>query len=215
MTSEFPALYHSHSREPPTQLCSVTVADHVMDWRQGDINERRSPYVVNGVAIAPSIEGCCMNDPCSCRSDVIFYNGQAYDQKPFIDGRFRTRPNNVMFFEGRLTPPFNPGKPISTYGPYRSRGKPPKSQCFNDTKYGRRLHPCCASSYDNVKDQAFGRAGLPYGETIGFFRFKPNKICDCRLQPVQRLGECCTCEPGEYNPAQYMQNDCPERSCCC
>lgn len=41
------------------------------------------------------------------------------------------------------------------------------------------------------------------------------KICDCRVTPVQRLGQCCTCEPGEYNPAQYRQDECPGQPCCC
>lgn len=40
-----------------------------------------------------------------------------------------------------------------------------------------------------------------------------DKICDCRQVPLQKLGECCTCEPGEYNPAQYAQDECP--SICC
>ncbi|XP_005092112.1 uncharacterized protein LOC101860002 isoform X2 [Aplysia californica] len=204
-----------------SQLPRQTVSRYFS--KNGNFKTERSPYVVNGVPISRSVEGCCIKDPCSCRSDVIFYNGQAYDQKPYIECHLRTRPGDVMYLEGKLIPPFNPGKSISRFGAYRSRGKPPQSQCFNNTKFGRGLHPCCTASkyndsvppYHNTHNQAFTREGLPYGETLGFFRFKPTKICDCRPVPVQRLGECCTCEPGEYNPAQYVQDDCPPRPCCC
>jgi len=220
---EFPATYHNHVRPPPTGLCSVDVVNNELDYAKRDYKTGRAPYVSNGVGVSDTVVGCCIKEACHCRADVIFYNGRAYDQKPYIDGNFRRRQGNVMYFEGKMVPPFTPGKSISRFGPYRNRGKPPQCQCFNDTPYGRRLNPCCTTSkygdtqppYSNTHGIPYSRAGLPYGETLGYFRFKPTKICDCRPIPVQSLGECCNCEPGEYNPAMYIRDECPIRNCCC
>ncbi|KAK6982591.1 hypothetical protein BgiMline_017982 [Biomphalaria glabrata] len=188
---------------------------------QKDFKHGRSPYIINGVPIADVLKGSAQF-PCDCRSDVIFYNGRAYDQKYFLQARLRTRPCNVMFLEGKLIPPFMPGKSPQILGPYRNRDKPPINTGFNNCIFGKGLNPCCTTSifndtvppYHNTKDYGYTRMGLPYGETIGFFRFKPKKICDCRQVPLQSLGECCTCEPGEYNPAQYIQDECPPACCC-
>ncbi|GFN80039.1 hypothetical protein PoB_000654500 [Plakobranchus ocellatus] len=96
---------------------------------------------------------------------------------------------------------------------------------YNDNKFGKGLHPCCTTSiysdtippYYSVNSRklAFTDAGLPYGETIGYFRFKPEKMCDCGKPAVTKLTECCSCEPGEYNPAEYAQDVCPSSQCCC
>lgn len=221
--AEFPALFHNHVRPPPTQLCNVDVVNNEKDHAERELGKGRAPYVSNGVAISHVTQGCCVQEPCLCRSDVIFYNGRAYDQKPFIDGNLRRREGNVMYFEGKLVPPFAPGKSVSRFGPFRNRDKQPQCQCYNDTPEGRRLPPCCLRSkfgderppYEYTNRQAFTRAGLPYGETLGYFRFKPTKICDCREVPVQRLDDCCNCEPGEYNAAYYVRDECPTRDVCC
>ncbi|CAL1528058.1 unnamed protein product [Lymnaea stagnalis] len=220
MSAEFPDVFHNHWRNAPSELCEYDKDWNVKDWVRRDFKHGRSPYTVNGVPISNGINGGCLQ-PCFCRSDVIFYNGKAYDQKRFLEARLRTRPCNVMYLEGKLIPPFNPGKSPQILGPYRNRDKPPTTMSFRDTEFGKRLNPCCITSiyndtvppYHNTKDYGYTKLGLPYGETLGFFRFKPHKICDCREIPIQQLGECCTCEPGEYNPAQYPQDECPGVCC--
>ncbi|CAG5135903.1 unnamed protein product [Candidula unifasciata] len=178
---------------------------------------------MNGLPISNVIEGCCINDPCYCRSDVVFYNGKAYDQKPYLAARLRTRPGNVMYMEGKLVPPFVPGKSPQIYGPYRNNDRYPRTMGYNESQFGKPMDRCCTTSiyndtvppYHNTRNFAYSRLGLPFGETLGYFRFKPDKICDCRTTPVQKLGDCCTCEPGEYNPAQYRRDECPGQPCCC
>ncbi|KAI8790419.1 hypothetical protein BgiBS90_008343 [Biomphalaria glabrata] len=221
MSAEFPDFFHSHWRPPPYELCEEDKEWIKRDWVRKDFKHGRSPYIINGVPIADVLKGSAQF-PCDCRSDVIFYNGRPYDQKYFLQARLRTRPCNVMFLEGKLIPPFMPGKSPQILGPYRNRDKPPINTGFNNCIFGKGLNPCCTTSifndtvppYHNTKDYGYTRMGLPYGETIGFFRFKPKKICDCRQVPLQSLGECCTCEPGEYNPAQYIQDECPPACCC-
>ncbi|GFR82100.1 hypothetical protein ElyMa_004089300 [Elysia marginata] len=215
---------------------STTTCERWIDERLGvapahlcppsrDFREGRGPYVVNGVPISRATNGCCVKDPCLCGSDVIFYNGHAYDQKPFLKARLITRPGNVMYLEGKLTPPFNPGKSPHIYGPYTKRGKRPMTMCFNENRFGKSLSRCCTTSTygDNIppyhsrraRELAFTDAGLPFGDTIGYFRFKPNKVCARNQAAVTKMTECCICEQGEYNPAQYAQDECPTFSACC
>ncbi|KAH9499099.1 hypothetical protein Btru_006681 [Bulinus truncatus] len=159
---------------------------------------------------------------CPISSEAVVNCTRGGGGEHLLQARLRTRPCHVMFLEGKLIPPFNPGKSPNLLGPYRNRDKPPTNSGFNDNQFGKGLNPCCTTSifndttepYHNTKDYGFTRMGLPYGETIGFFRFKPKKICDCRQVPLQSLGQCCTCEPGEYNPAQYIQDECPPACCC-
>ncbi|KAK3765837.1 hypothetical protein RRG08_026305 [Elysia crispata] len=164
-------------------------------------------------------------DPWICRSDVIFYNGKAYDQKPYIKARLITRPGNVMYMEGKLTPPWNPGKSPCKYGPPTYKDKKPMTMGFNDNQFGKALNPCCTTSiygdnvppYVNIRSSelAYTEAGLPFGETIGYFRFKPEKVCDDGQPAITRLSQCCYCEEGRYNPAEYVQDECPTSTWCC
>ncbi|RUS92180.1 hypothetical protein EGW08_000033 [Elysia chlorotica] len=195
----------------------------VNDANAKDLRAGWGPYVINGVPISKKTNGCCVQNPCLCRSDVIFYNGQAYDQKPFIKARLITRPGNVMYMEGKLTPPFNPGNSPCIYGPYRNRDKKPITMGFKDNQFGKGLSHCCTTSIygDNIppfvnirsNQLAYTEAGLPFGPTIGYFRFKPDEVCD--KPPVSRITDCCNCEPGRYNPAEYNMDECPVSTRCC
>ncbi|KAK3765838.1 hypothetical protein RRG08_026305 [Elysia crispata] len=226
MASKFPGFNNNRKAPGTSYVLTPAMKDQIIDdYNQSNLSERRSPYVINGVPISKRTNGCCVQDPWICRSDVIFYNGKAYDQKPYIKARLITRPGNVMYMEGKLTPPWNPGKSPCKYGPPTYKDKKPMTMGFNDNQFGKALNPCCTTSiygdnvppYVNIRSSelAYTEAGLPFGETIGYFRFKPEKVCDDGQPAITRLSQCCYCEEGRYNPAEYVQDECPTSTWCC
>lgn len=52
---------------------------------------------------------------------------------------------------------------------------------YNATQFGKPMDRCCTTSiyndtvppYHNTQNFAYSRLGLPFGDTLGFFRFKP------------------------------------------